>query len=138
MSKNQELPDTQPASVSGAQTASAPDNQTAGTPGAQTAGTPGAQTAGTPGAAGSAETAVNEIHEQMQIRMDKLHELVVRGSDPFEQVQYPVTCHSQDILDQFVEMEGQAVSLAGRLMSKRGMGKVSFSEIGRASCRERV
>jgi lysyl-tRNA synthetase, class II len=101
MSMNQELPDTLPDTL--------PDSA--------------------PGAAASTGSAVNEIHEQMQIRMDKLHDLVLRGADPFEQVQYPVTCHSQDILDHFAEMEGQTVNLAGRLMSKRGMGKVSFSDL---------
>ena len=81
------------------------------------------------GAEVAAESTVNEIHEQMQIRMGKLDELVARGADPFEQVVYPVSCHSRDILDHFDEMEGQTVTLAGRLMSKRGMGKVSFSDL---------
>ena len=81
------------------------------------------------GAEVAAESTVNEIHEQMQIRMGKLDELVARGADPFEQVVYSVSCHSRDILDHFDEMEGQTVTLAGRLMSKRGMGKVSFSDL---------
>jgi lysyl-tRNA synthetase, class II len=70
-----------------------------------------------------------DINEQMQIRRSKLCELVERGTDPFEQVTFPVTCHSRDILDGFAEMEGQQVAIAGRLTAKRGMGKVSFCDL---------
>lgn len=70
-----------------------------------------------------------EMHEQMRIRIGKLQDKVAAGQDPFEVVTYPVTCHSRDILDRFAEMEGQQVVLAGRLMSKRGMGKVSFCDL---------
>ncbi len=83
-------------------------------------------------AAESGETAAaseSELNEQMQIRLDKLKDLAGQGKDPFETVTYPVTCHSQDILDHFDEKEGQEVCLAGRLMSKRGMGKVSFCDL---------
>jgi lysyl-tRNA synthetase, class II len=70
-----------------------------------------------------------DLNEQMLIRGGKLRELADNGSDPFEQVTYPVTCHSRDIIDHFAEMEGQPVRIAGRLISKRGMGKVSFCDL---------
>lgn len=70
-----------------------------------------------------------DMNEQMRIRLGKLEELVGRGEDPFEVVTFPVTCHSRDITEDFERMEGQQVVIAGRLMSKRGMGKVSFSDL---------
>jgi lysyl-tRNA synthetase class 2 len=70
-----------------------------------------------------------EMNEQMRVRLGKLQDLVAAGQDPFEQVTFPVSCHSQDIIEQFETREGQSVSLAGRLMSKRGMGKVSFCDL---------
>lgn len=70
-----------------------------------------------------------DMNEQMRIRLGKLEELVSRGEDPFEVVTFPVTCHSRDITEDFERMEGQQVVIAGRLMSKRGMGKVSFSDL---------
>jgi lysyl-tRNA synthetase class 2 len=70
-----------------------------------------------------------DMNEQMRIRLGKLQEMVAAGQDPFQQVTFPVTSHSQTILEQFESMEGQPVSLAGRLMSKRGMGKVSFCDL---------
>ena len=90
---------------------------------------PGVRPASQDGAEPAAETVVSEMHEQMQIRLGKLQDLVTRNADPFEEVTFPVTCHSQDILDRFDAMEGQNVALAGRLISKRGMGKVSFSDL---------
>ncbi|MEA4889709.1 MAG: lysine--tRNA ligase [Clostridiaceae bacterium] len=84
-----------------------------------------------PATEGNENVAVSEseLNEQMQIRLDKLKDLTGQGRDPFETVTYPVTCHSQDILEHFDEKEGQEVCLAGRLMSKRGMGKVSFCDL---------
>jgi lysyl-tRNA synthetase class 2 len=73
--------------------------------------------------------AVQEMHEQMRVRLGKLQELTAGGRDPFEQVTYDVSHHSSDIINNFEEMEGQHVSLAGRIMSKRGMGKVSFCDL---------
>lgn len=70
-----------------------------------------------------------EMHEQMRVRLAKLKELAAAGRDPFEQVQYEVSNHSIDIIDNFEAMEGQHVTLAGRIMSKRGMGKVSFCDM---------
>ena len=70
-----------------------------------------------------------EMHEQMRIRLGKLNEMAASGNDPFEQVEFAVSCHSVDITGNFEEMDGQQVSLAGRIMSKRGMGKVSFCDL---------
>ena len=75
------------------------------------------------------ESGEQEMNEQMRIRLAKLQELAERGADPFEEVTFAVTCHSRDIVDRFEEMEGQQVAIAGRLMSKRGMGKVSFCDL---------
>lgn len=70
-----------------------------------------------------------EMNEQMRIRLAKLEDLSGRGLDPFAQVTFAVTCQSREIIDNFSEMEGRPVSIAGRLMSKRGMGKVSFCDL---------
>lgn len=78
---------------------------------------------------GAGEPAEMDMNEQMRIRLGKLEELASRGEDPFEQVVFPVSCHSRDIIDRFDSMEGQMVAIAGRLMSKRGMGKVSFCDL---------
>ncbi len=70
-----------------------------------------------------------EMNEQMRIRLAKLQDLVEKGEDPFEVVTFPVTCHSSDIVNDFDNMDGKPVALAGRIMSKRGMGKVSFCDL---------
>ncbi len=70
-----------------------------------------------------------DMHEQMRIRLAKLEELTAQGRDPFETVTYDVTATSAQILSDFDKLEGQDVSLAGRIMSKRGMGKVSFCDL---------
>ena len=67
-----------------------------------------------------------DLREILQIRRDKLAALQEAGMNPFEITRYDVTHHAQEVKDQFDQLEGQTVSLAGRLMSKRGMGKVSF------------
>lgn len=74
-------------------------------------------------------TIQQQISEQAQFRRAKLAELQQQGNDPFQKVKYDVTHHSTDITENFEKMEGQSVSLAGRLMSKRGMGKVSFCDM---------
>lgn len=74
-------------------------------------------------------TTQQQISEQAQFRRAKLAELQQQGNDPFQKVKYDVTHHSTDITENFEKMEGQSVSLAGRLMSKRGMGKVSFCDM---------
>ena len=72
------------------------------------------------------ETNVNEL---LQIRRDKLKELQDAGRDPFTITKYDVTHHSAEIKDQYDKLEGQEVSIAGRLMSKRIMGKASFCHV---------
>ena len=70
-----------------------------------------------------------DMGELLRIRRDKLKVLQDEGRDPFIITRFDVTHHTQDIKDNFDAMEGQAVSVAGRLMSKRGMGKLSFCDL---------
>ncbi len=70
-----------------------------------------------------------ELSEILQIRRDKLKALQEAGQNPFEITTYDVSHHTQEIKDNFDALEGSAVSVAGRLMSKRGMGKVSFCDL---------
>lgn len=74
---------------------------------------------------------VQEVDENQlrKVRREKLAELVESGSNPFEITKYDRTHHSQDIRDRFEELEGKSVTLAGRMMSKRVMGKASFCNI---------
>ena len=77
----------------------------------------------------------NEVNEEvdlnklMQVRMDKLKELREAGKDPFEITKYDRTDYSKDIKDNYDNFEGKDVSIAGRIMSKRIMGKASFCSI---------
>ena len=73
-----------------------------------------------------AEQNLNEI---LKIRHEKLAELKEAGKDPFEITKYDQTHHSMEIKDNFDELEGKTVSVAGRLMFKRVMGKASFCNI---------
>lgn len=75
------------------------------------------------------EVTLQDLQEQMRIRMGKLEELTGENLDPFEEVVFPVTHYSEDIINQFDELEGKPVSVAGRLLSRRGMGKVSFCDL---------
>jgi len=70
-----------------------------------------------------------DLSEILRIRREKLKALQDEGRDPFEITLYSVTHHTQDIRDHFDALEGTEVSVAGRLMSKRGMGKVSFCDL---------
>jgi lysyl-tRNA synthetase class 2 len=70
-----------------------------------------------------------DLNEILRVRREKLLELQRTGKDPFEQVKYEVTAKSSEIIEEFETREGQTVSVAGRLMSKRGMGKVSFCDL---------
>ena len=72
---------------------------------------------------------VQELNELLQIRRDKLKALQDEGRDPFTITRFEVSHHTQDIKDNFDAMEGTVVRVAGRLMSKRGMGKVSFCDL---------
>ena len=70
-----------------------------------------------------------DMGELLRIRRDKLKALQDEGRDPFTITKFDVTHHTQDIKDNFDALEGKPVSVAGRLMSKRGMGKVSFCDL---------
>ena len=70
-----------------------------------------------------------ELSELLKIRRDKLSELQAAGEDPFQQTKFDWDATSQQIKDNFDAMEGKPVKVAGRLMSKRGMGKVSFCDL---------
>ena len=70
-----------------------------------------------------------DIHQLLKVRREKLKELQENGKDPFQITKYDVTHHSVDIKDNFDSLEGQQVSIAGRMMSKRVMGKASFCNV---------
>ena len=70
-----------------------------------------------------------QLIEQARIRREKLQKLVSEGKNPYEQVKYDVTADSAQIKANFEEFEGKSVSVAGRMMSRRIMGKASFSHI---------
>ncbi|MBO4681095.1 MAG: lysine--tRNA ligase, partial [Clostridiales bacterium] len=70
-----------------------------------------------------------EIQEQTRFRMEKLKALQESGKDPYEELTYDVTHHSVEITGNYEALAGQTVRVAGRLMSKRGMGKVSFCDL---------
>ncbi|MDO4326727.1 MAG: lysine--tRNA ligase [bacterium] len=73
--------------------------------------------------------AQENLNHVLQGRRDKLAELQAAGKDPFQITKYDVTAHSMDVKDNFEEMEGKEVSVAGRMMFKRVMGKASFCNI---------
>ena len=70
-----------------------------------------------------------DLNQQRKVRREKLAALQAEGQDPFQQTRFDWDATSQQIKDNFDAMEGQAVKVAGRLMSKRGMGKVSFCDL---------
>ena len=70
-----------------------------------------------------------ELSEILQIRRDKLKALQDAHMDPFEITVFDVSHHAQEIKDNFDALEGTEITIAGRLMSKRGMGKVSFCDL---------
>lgn len=70
-----------------------------------------------------------DINQLLKVRREKLAELQESGSNPFEITKYDVTHHSEDIREQFEELEGKTISVAGRMMSKRVMGKASFCHV---------
>ena len=71
----------------------------------------------------------DELNHVLQARRDKLAELQATGKDPFVITKYNVTAHSSDVKENFEELEGKEVSVAGRMMFKRVMGKASFCNI---------
>ncbi|MCI5480770.1 MAG: lysine--tRNA ligase, partial [Lachnospiraceae bacterium] len=70
-----------------------------------------------------------DINQLLKVRREKLVQLQEAGKDPFEITKYDVTHHSTEIKDHFEELEGKEVSIAGRMMSKRVMGKASFCNV---------
>ena len=72
---------------------------------------------------------VQDTNALLQVRRDKLKDLVERGKNPFEITKFDVTHHSQEIKDNFEQLNDKDVTIAGRLMSKRVMGKASFCHI---------
>ena len=70
-----------------------------------------------------------DLNQLRKVRREKLAELQQNGKDPFVITQYDQTHHSQEIKDNFEELEGRTVSIAGRMMSKRVMGKASFCNV---------
>ena len=79
-----------------------------------------------------------ELNEIFKIRRDKLADLQAAGKNPFEIVKYDRNAHSKEIVDNYPEFEGKTVKIAGRILSKRIMGKASFAHImddtGRIQC----
>ena len=69
------------------------------------------------------------LSDQVKVRREKLEALRAEGLDPFVQTKFEVTSSAKEIKDHFEELEGKTVTLAGRLMSKRGMGKVTFCDL---------
>ena len=70
-----------------------------------------------------------DIHQLLKVRREKLSELQTEGRDPFQITKYDQTVHSADIKDHYAEYDGKEVSIAGRIMSKRVMGKASFCNV---------
>ena len=70
-----------------------------------------------------------DLNQLLKVRREKLAELQADGRDPFQITKYDVTAHSMDIKEQYAEFEGKEVSIAGRMMSKRVMGKASFCNV---------
>ena len=70
-----------------------------------------------------------DLNQLRKVRREKLAELQQNGKDPFVITKYDQTHHSQEIKDNFDELEGKQVSIAGRMMSKRVMGKASFCNV---------
>lgn len=70
-----------------------------------------------------------DINQLLKVRREKLQDLQENGKDPFQITKYDVTHHSQEIKDNYDELEGKTVSIAGRMMFKRVMGKASFCNV---------
>ena len=70
-----------------------------------------------------------DLNQLLKVRREKLSQLQEEGKDPFQITKYDVTHHSMEIKNAFEELEGKSVSLAGRMMSKRVMGKASFCSV---------
>ena len=75
------------------------------------------------------ESKKEDINQLLQVRREKLANLHAEGKDPFQITKFDVTHHTSDIKDNFEELEGKSVTIAGRLMQKRVMGKASFCNV---------
>ena len=84
------------------------------------------------------EAAQPELSELLQIRREKLADLKARGKDPYLYTKFERTSCTKEILEKFEEMEGSTVSIAGRIMSKRDMGKASFLDVADQSGRIQI
>ncbi len=85
-----------------------------------------------------AEKQPQELSEILQIRRDKLNNMQEQGNDPYLHTRFDVDRKAQEILDKFEELEGKEVSVAGRIMSRRGMGKVAFMDLQDSSGRVQI
>ena len=77
----------------------------------------------------ASQTPELSVGDQIKVRREKLAQLQAEGHDPFQLTKFVCTSNAEEIKAHFDEMEGKPVSIAGRMMSKRGMGKVSFCDI---------
>lgn len=84
------------------------------------------------------EAAQPELSELLRIRREKLADLKARGKDPYLHTKFERTSSAKEILEKFEEMEGSMVSIAGRIMSKRDMGKASFLDVADQSGRIQI
>ncbi len=75
------------------------------------------------------QAAEQDLNQLLKVRHDKLKDLQEHGKDPFQITKYDVTSHSQEIKDNYSSMEGKEVTVAGRMMFKRVMGKASFCNV---------
>ena len=78
---------------------------------------------------GNQQKGTQDINQLLKVRREKLKELQDNGMDPFQITKYDVTAHAGEIKEQFEEYEGRDVSIAGRMMQKRVMGKASFGNV---------
>ena len=84
------------------------------------------------------ELTAEELDEQHRVRLDKLAALKAAGKDPYTITKYPVTIHNSEIRGRFDELEGKDVAIAGRMMTRRIMGKASFIDVRDSSDRMQV
>ncbi len=70
-----------------------------------------------------------DLNQLLKVRREKLTDLQDNGKDPFQITKFDVTAHSSEIKDNFEQMDGKEVTIAGRMMSKRVMGKASFCNV---------
>lgn len=70
-----------------------------------------------------------DVNQLLKVRREKLAELQANGRNPFEIMKYEVSHHSEEIKEKFQDLEGKTVTVAGRVMSKRVMGKASFCHV---------